>query len=321
MKQRLGIGTFGGTIMMTRREDGSLVPAPAVELTTLIPELAARADIMGHEIANVGSPSVTFSHVRTALEWAASCGADGIVLTHGTDTLEETAFALDLLWDRKVPLVVTGAMRSADALGADGPANLYAAAIGALDPQLAELGVVCIINDEIHLAARVRKTHTFAMQAFYSPGFGPIGRIEEGAVELAWTPTSAAPPPLAVPQEDAWIAVLGAGISDEGQSLRAVVEAGAQGVVIDGVGAGHVSAPAADVVSWALERVPVVVASRTGGGRTGRSTYAYKGAEVDLIERGAVMAGHLTAAKARILLWALAGADREQIRAEFARRG
>ncbi|WP_228489307.1 hypothetical protein [Raineyella fluvialis] len=119
------------------------------------------------------------------------------------------------------------------------------------------------------------------------------------------------------------VVIVGAGIGDSGFGLRAVVDAGAAALVIDGVGAGHVSGVAADVVSELVARVPVVMASRTRGGRTGTRTYAYPGAEMDLIERGVVMAGRLNAAQARLLAWVLVSCDApiETWREQFALRG
>lgn len=324
MKSRVHIGALGGTIAMVRDAHGGLRPAvDAAELMRAVPQLQEHFQVEAQTICNVGSPSIGFAHLRAALAWAhASDSADGLVLTHGTDTLEETAFALDLVWDHRKPLVITGAMRSGDEPGADGPANLLAAVRVAAQSPLAHLGVLAVINDEIHLAARITKTHTFAMNAFSSPFLGPIGRVTEEQVELDMYPATPTLPPLAFPERDAWIALVGAGVGDDGTTIAAVVEAGAAGVVIDGVGGGHVSAAAAAEISNAIAAgIPVVIASRTRAGRTGRCTYAYPGAEVDLMQRGAIMAGRLNAAKARILLWVLARRSHGEIAAQFAARG
>lgn len=324
----VAIGSFGGTIAMARSgESAGLTPeSGADELVAAVPELARLARTVTRQICNVGSPSVRLEDVVAGLQWArerVDAGADGVVFTHGTDTLEETAFLLDLLWDRPVPIVVTGAMRSPDEPGADGPANLLGAVLTALSAHARGRGVLVLMNDQVFTADRVRKTHTFAVDAFRDPWNPPIGRITEGALELDNVPASPRPGPLPLGGIRAAVPIVGTGIGDGGEAFAAVVAAGAGALVIDGVGAGHVSAPAADVVGELAQRVPVVMASRTRGGRTGRTTYAYPGAEVDLINRGVVMAGRLNAAQARLLSWVLlsSGADGEEWRRQFGLRG
>ena len=299
----------------------------AADLIAAIPALAATATLRPATLAALPGASLVSGDVLGALTWARDAvvdGADGAVLVQGTDTLEETAYLLDLFWDRAEPLVVTGAMRSPQRAGSDGPANLLAAVTVAAAPRSRHLGVLTVLNDEIHAAARVCKTHSMALDAFSSPSFGPVGRLVEGLPVYGNRPPRQ--PPLPLPPEsaqDARVALLTAHLDDTGDLLRLVVDADYDGAVIAAFGAGHVTASLAEAVSKATERLPVVFASRTGSGPTARNTYGFVGSESDLISRGAVAAGWLTPVKARLLLWALLrlGCSPGCVEAEFARRG
>ncbi len=325
----VSVGAMGGTIAMRSAAGGRpLEPGlDADALVASVPGLATVAQVRAHSLCNVSSPSVTFEHVLEAAAWAAGevdRGARGVVLTHGSDTLEETAYLLDLLWSRPEPLVVTGAMRGSDKAGADGPANLLAAVVTACEPRLRGTGALVVMADEIHLADRVSKTHATAAGAFASPWGGAVGRVEEGRVVLDLLPAQARSGALAVqPGPPARVALVETGLGDDGDLVRLAVDGGYDGVVVAGSGAGHVSTTAADVLEWAVGRVPVVVASRTGAGRTAVRSYGYPGGEVDLMARGVVMAGALSPRKSRLLLWALigSGSDRAGIEREFAVRG
>jgi L-asparaginase len=320
---------LGGTIAM-RPAVAGLPVSPGLgadELVAAVPGLAEIAQVRAHTVCNVGSPSVTFDHVLEALSWAdaeVAAGARGVVLTHGTDTMEETAYLLDLLWRCPEPLIITGAMRSAEEAGADGPANLLASVVAATCDRLRGIGALVVMDDAIHLADRVTKTHAMSVSTFASPWGAPIGRVQEGRVLLDYLPADERPKPLDVPvSRTQRVALIEASLGCDGELIRLAVEGGFDGVVIAGAGAGHVSATAAEVVSEAVARLPVVVATRTGAGHTAKRTYGYPGAEVDLIQRGVVMAGALSARKARLLLWVLLGgtADRARIATEFALRG
>lgn len=325
--RRIGVASMGGTIVMLQGEAEGLVPTlDAADLVSGVPELRGLVSVVGESISKVGSPSVRFADVIRALEWARGAvddGAVGVVVTHGTDTLEETAFLLDLWWDRPAPLVVTGAMRSPEESGADGPANLLAAVLTAIAEASRDRGVLVVMNDEVFAASAVTKTRSFGVDAFTSP-VGVLGRVCELQVEYALDLARPRPEPLPVPTGAAWVPIVPTPLGEDERTLDAVMGAGPDGIVLEGVGAGHVPESTVPAVVRAVERVPVVMASRTRRGRTGRTTYGYPGAEIDLIQRGVLMSGHLNATQSRLLLWALlaSGAtDRARIEAEFARRG
>lgn len=329
----IAIGALGGTIASTSgaARGGEVVPTlSADDLTAAVPALAAVADLRAATLATLPSPSLDEPTVLQALAWARAAvdagadGADGVVITQGTDTLEESAHLLDLFWDREEPLVVTGAMRSPDAPGADGPANLLTAVRCAAEPASAGRGVLVAFDDEVHEARWVAKTDSISTGAFRSPVFGPIGRYVEGEVLFGVAPRRVAPlAGLPVAGCDPRVPLVTTYLGDDGLVLRALRGAGIDGVVVAGFGAGHVSPTMAEAMGELAATVPVVFASRTGSGPTGRAMYGYPGSEIDLVARGAIGAGWLAPVKARLLLWALAatGATRDEVNASFVERG
>ncbi|MDQ4086344.1 MAG: asparaginase [Actinomycetota bacterium] len=324
----VAVGSLGGTITMTSTpgRTGVTPTADADDLVATVPGLSEVAEVRAETLLSAPGASLTFEDLLRCLVWAREAvdsGAAGVVLVQGTDTLEESAFLLDLFWDRPNPLVLTGAMRPPQQAGADGPANLLAAVRLAAAPLARDTGVLVTLNDEVHAASRVRKTDTSALHAFVSPGWGPVGRVVEGRVVLPGHVLR--PRPLPVPDRDRGIrvALLESCLDDRGELISLVATSGFQGVVLAALGAGHVSQPAAEAVSGAVPQMPVVVSSRTGAGRTLTGTYGFPGSESDLRSRGAVLSGWLDARKARLLLWAVLtlGYDDRAIRQEFQRRG
>lgn len=325
-QSRVAIGSLGGTITMTSESSAGVTPTlEAADLVAAVPALAAVASLETRTLAVLPGASLRHDDCLAALAWARTAvdeGAAGVVLVQGTDTLEETAFLFDLHWDRDEPLVVTGAMRAPQRAGSDGPANLLAAVVTAAAPESRGLGVLVVMNDEIHAATRVVKADSMAVDAFRSPVFGVLGRLVEGApvygnrparVRALDAPTGASPR----------VALLATHLGDDGELLRQAVTAGFDGVVIAALGVGHVPAAVAEEVAAAAPRVPVVFASRTGGGTTARSTYGFVGSESDLLARGAISAGWLTPVKARQLLWSLLaqGLGHEDVVRQFVVRG
>ncbi|BDG71935.1 asparaginase [Roseomonas fluvialis] len=303
--KRLLMLSLGGTITMVPSAGGGIAPKlGAAELVASVPELATVATIEAESAARLPSPSLTptiLVEVARRIEAAFADGVDGAVVIQGTDTIEESAFILDALVGGDKPVVMTGAMRGADAPGADGPANLLAAARVAVSDAARGLGALAVLNYDIHAARFVQKTHTTLPSAFASPLVGPIGAVAEGrpriharVQRLPVLPAADGPP--------APIALITWAMGDDGRMLAALPGLGYAGAVIAGMGAGHVPADAADAVGTLAARVPVVLASRSAAGPVFTSTYGYAGGEIDLMGRGLVSAGMLTALKARLLL-------------------
>jgi L-asparaginase len=328
-RPRVAVGTLGGTIAMSSDTRTHVTPRlSAHELVAAVPGLESIASVEPKTLSNLPSASLTCDELLGALRWArqmVDAGASGVVLVQGTDTLEESAFLLDLYWDRTNPLVLTGAMRPPQRAGSDGPANLLASIATAADPVSEELGVLVVMNDEIHAAARVSKQDAMSVNAFRSPAFGPLGRLVEDRPTYATRQERRRLLPIPEPTErpDPRVALLATHLGDGGELLDLVVDHGYDAVVLAAFGAGHVSAATAEAVSRATERMPVVFASRTGAGTTAQSMYGFPGSETDLVRRGAIAAGWLPPVKARLLLWALirSGSSREQLRSEFGVRG
>ncbi len=305
MLPRLLMLSLGGTITMVPQDGGGIAPRlGAAELVASVPALAGIARIEAESPARLPSPSLTPEHlvsVAARISQAFAEGTDGAVVIQGTDTIEESAFLLDLLVPGDRPVVMTGAMRGADAPGADGPANLLAAARVAVSETARGLGTLAVLNYDIHAARFVQKTHTTLPSAFASPLVGPIGVVAEGRprlharVDRLPVLDAAAGPP-------APIALVTWAMGDDGRMLAALPGLGYAGAVIAGMGAGHVPAMAAEAVGALAARMPVVLASRSAAGPVFTETYGYPGGEIDLVARGAIPAGLLGALKARLLL-------------------
>src|SRR5690606_17020411 len=229
-----------------------------------------------------------------------AAGADGVVVTQGTDTVEETAFVLDLVLPGPAPVVVTGAMRPPGAAGADGPANLLAAVQVAADPAARGLGVLAVFDDQVHAAARVRKSRASGPGAFTSPDTGPLGWVAEGELHVLARPASSitVPPVEAAALAAVRVAIATVPLGDDGGLLAAVGGLGYDGVVIEAMGAGHGPPHLVAPLTALAAEIPVVLASRTGAGLIHTATYGFPGAAPDLVAAGLIPAGWHDARKA-----------------------
>lgn len=324
---RIGIVACGGTIASTVVDGVATPRLRAADLTEAVPALTDLAEIVAVDLMSKASPDTTLEDalllLTTLRELIAAEELDGVVVTHGTDTLEEVAFALDLLWEDDTALVVTGAMRNPSLPGPDGAANLASAVATAASPTARGLGALVVANDEIHAARFVRKTHTSSTATFASPSLGPLGTVTELRPSI---PLRVARGPLLRPPVAALpapgVPILTASIGDDDLVLRSVVAAAVPGIVLAGFGGGHLSRQLATSPAFeeALGSVPVVLSSRSGAGSLLRATYGgFAGSETELLRRGVIGAGHLDAPKARVLLTLLlaAGASHDEVRAAF----
>lgn len=305
MRKKAKIIGLGGTIASgAQRESGGVVPSlTAADLIGAVPGLTGLADIAAQNFANVPSTEIGLPlllRLADEIRGLERDGFAGVVITQGTDTIEETAHVLDMLLDCAFPVIVTGAMRNPTLPGADGPANLLAAVACAISPACRDQGVLVVSDDTIHAAAWVQKRDSAATGAFWSPA--PLGWMAEG--EPAIRAKLPRRPALDLPRDPArpWVPIAKPALWDDVRGIRALVEAGAEGLVLDLSGGGHVAASLVDCVAEAAARIPVVFASRTRGGRVLRRTYGQPGAEIDLIARGCVPGGDLDALKARLTL-------------------
>ena len=270
-----------------------------------VPGLSELADVRGEQLANVGSQDMTFAimmalarRINTLL---AAGAVDGVVVTHGTDTMEETAHFLNLTVKSARPVVLTGAMRPATAVSADGPLNLYNAVAVAADPQAADRGVMVVMNDRVHGAHSLTKTDTTAVETFLSPINGLIGTVVYGKIQYFRMPfrrhTHKSEFSLdgvaALPRVD----ILYACADMPADLVDASVERGAKGIVIAGDGNGNMNAATVERAARAAEKGVVIVrSSRLPSGKIGRNM------EIDDDRLGFVVSDELNPPKARILL-------------------
>jgi L-asparaginase len=311
-KRRISLITLGGTISMTPTEAGVVPKLSADDLLARVPGLGdVGVKLSAQSFRGVAGSAVTFADLAELAELITAQieeGADGIVVTQGTDTIEETAFFLDMTVGCDIPIVVTGAMRAASHAGADGPANLLAAIQVAASDEAAGQGVLVVFCDEIHAARLVRKTHTTSPATFVSGGFGPLGVVVEGKPRLLRATERVPNVPIGPKLAKRKVAVIPMGLGDDGELLRRA-SGGFAGLVIAAMGVGHVPDAVLPTLFEQVKSVPVVLASRTGSGPVLRWTYGFPGSERDLREHGLIGAGFLDPYKARILLQLLVAAD------------
>ena len=322
VRPTIALLTTGGTIAMTATASGGgNLTQTAADLAAAAPGLSDVAELTTEAVLAKPSSSFTLGDmgaIAAAANQAAE-SADGVVITHGTDTLEETAFALALLTRTETPIVLTAAMRRPDQPGADGPANLLAAVRVAASPAARGLGVLVAIDDEIHAGPLVRKSHSFRTHAFSSAPFGPIGWVAEGRVRIALAPRWSLPH-LKYSGGSPVVPILEAGPGLEASVVEALADV-ADGLVVALSGAGHVAAGCVGALADLAARKPVVFASRTGAGETLRASYGFGGGEMELLARGLIGAGPLDGRKARVLLQLLLAQGRavDAVREAFER--
>lgn len=304
---------------------GGVVPAlDARQLVEAVPGLAdSGIAVEAESFRQVPGASLDFddlSDLANAITDNLEAGACGVVVTQGTDTIEETSFLLDLVHEQPGPVVVTGAMRNPTLAGADGPANLLAAIQTAASPDARELGCLVVFADQIHSARYVRKSHSTGIGTFVSPNVGPLGLVVEGVPRLLTRvdpPLGLMPPAPGPPLRVALVTVT---LGDDGTLLTGVDER-FQGLVVAAFGVGHVPQAMVPALAGLAERMPVVLASRTGSGPVLSRTYGFPGSEQDLLGRGLISAGFLDPYKARILLHVLLAneVDRKGVEEAFRR--
>jgi L-asparaginase len=302
--------SLGGTIASTNKSGGSGVK-PSLsgeELVKKVRGLKEIADVETISFRLKPSADLTFSDLASASTKIAQIldtDIDGVVVTQGTDTIEETSFFFDLVINSNKPVVVTGSMRNPASVSPDGDLNLLEAVLVASSPKSRELGTLVVMNSEIHLAPFVQKTNTQNVSTFKSPSLGPIGWISEGKVRLMLRPAYKRMYLPSSNGKEPVIPIVKSVLGDDGIVLKALRKVGIQGLVIEATGGGHVSSPVADFVQEYGKSIPIILCSRTGSGEVLTQTYSFKGSEIDLINKGAIPAGIFNSLKARILLYLL----------------
>ncbi len=336
--KHITILTTGGTIAMTHTDAaGGAVPLlTGADFSSALPR--DLAEIRAEEFSNLPSAHFTMDHLwnlsRRVAALVARDDVDGVVVTHGTDVLDESAYLCDIAIDTRKPIVFTGAMRAASDPGYEGIANLIAALQTAASDDARDCGALVVFNDEIHAARDVTKTHTTALETFLSPEFGAIGRVYANApchferseksggqseisrsarndtngVVIARKPTRREFIPATRLEPNVTLLKLAVGMSD-GLLEYLVDVVGARGVVLETLGGGRVPPWWLPTIERAVKNgVAIVITSRVGAGRT-LDRYGYAGAHRDLVQAGCWFADGLNGQKARIKLMAALGTD------------
>ncbi len=308
MKKKILLILTGGTISMKSVGNMGVVPSSELaDFLTQFPQLNSVANVEVMDHLNIPSPYMTPQMMfgLAKLIDTKILAYDGIVVTHGTDTLEESAFLADLLLTTRKPVVFTAAMRSGGDLGLDGPRNIIGSVRVASHPESFDKGVLVVMNDEVHTARDVVKSDSGKVDAFTSPGLGPLGIVDPDTVvyhraslyrESVWTE-----------EIDHRVDLIKAVSGLDGKFIECSIESGSRGIVIEAFGRGNLPKEVLPYLRKALvQDIVVVIASRTHTGRV-LPEYGYDGGGKNLQDMGAILAGDLQGVKVRLKLMALFG--------------
>ncbi|PIE51766.1 L-asparaginase [Candidatus Fermentibacteria bacterium] len=310
--RRILLLSTGGTIEMVPGEKG-FTPGAVSAMDTSVLSSIKDVTIVEERFCNLPSPHldpVQMAEITGRLMQIEKTGEfEGVVVTHGTDTLEETAFMVDIFLKGTLPVVFTAAMRSSGELGVDGPRNILSA-VRVACTETKNLGVTVVLNDEIHAAGRVTKTCTSNVSSFASPGYGPLGFVDDDKVIYHRLPIWRLGLPFTcckpVLEEKVGLVRTAAGFG--GKLIDHLTDSGYRGIVVEAFGRGNVHPETADAIERAISRsVVVAVCSRCYMGRV-LGVYGYEGGGADLFSKGAVSAGDMAGNKIRIMLMACLGA-------------
>lgn len=323
---KISLITTGGTIASRRdpMSDQVLAGVSGEELRASLHDSLEGIELALDEWCNIGSfcfdLPLAFSLARRINEHLADQSCDGVVVTHGTDTMEESAYMADLLLTSDKPVVFTGAQRNADAPDTDGPRNIADAVRLAASPKAVGLGAMVLFEQEFHAARDVTKTHASRVDTFASGEHGKLGEVDGETISLHRRPVLRRPYNAARIEPDVELVKLVMGSGD--RYLRFAVDNGAKAIVLEAFGRGNATPDIAKTVSHAVSnRVPVIVTSRCARGRV-KPIYGNGGGK-DLHRSGGIFAGDLSGPKARILASVLLGLglDSEAMRREFEYHG
>lgn len=305
-KKKVAIVFTGGTISMTVDEKiGAAIPSLSGEqIMSMVTNIDKVADIEVFNFDEIPGPHMTPEKMLNLRNYIndiiAKDEVSGVVVTHGTDSLEETAYFLDLTLDTPKPVIVTGAMRSSDELGYDGPSNLAAAVCTAISDEAYNKGVLVVLSNEVLLASEATKTNTLTLNTFKSLTCGPLGIIDCDMLVLSRDIVDRQT--ILVDKVESDVALIKAGVGMDDSFIKFAADKGCKGIVLEAMGRGNIPPEMLKGVEYARSKdIPVVIASRCHSGRVFDS-YGYLGSGRDLRNLGCIFAGDLPGQKARIKL-------------------
>ncbi|QGU95263.1 asparaginase [Clostridium bovifaecis] len=308
----------GGTISMKvdPRIHAAVPKLSGEEIMAMVTGIERHAEIECLTFSNLPGPHITPEKMMELSIYVQKVlmreDIDGVVVTHGTDTLEETAYLLDLTIKNEKPVIVTGSMRNSSELGYDGPANLSASICTAISEGAKGRGVMVCLNDELNCASEVTKTHSMKLDTFQSPEFGPIGIIDNNQVLFYRNIIDKIYIPTVKIETRVDLIKCTAGI--DSKMINFLVESGSKGIVIEALGRGNVPPEMVPGIRNAIEKgVIVVIVSRCFRGRV-LDTYGYEGGGRILREMGAIFGDTLPGQKARIKLMLALGKTSNQLK-------
>lgn len=304
MKSILLIHTGGTISMQIQLDTGAVIPTENNPITFEAEKLKQYANILEIEAFNLPSPHITPKEMlvlkQLIEQYIGEHSIEGVVITHGTDTLEETAYFLDLTIDTSIPIVLTGAMRSSNEIGSDGLYNLVCAVQVACSDDAKDKGVLVVLNDEIHTAENVTKTHASNVSTFQSPQYGPIGFISKSIVHFHHSPNHRTVLPIQNISKRVALFKVYAGM--EPNLLEAAIQLGYEGIVLEGLGQGNVPPSLVPTIEDILKKdIPIILVSRCFNG-IAQDVYGYAGGGKSLKEQGVMFAYGLNGQKARLAL-------------------
>ncbi|GAB3791775.1 asparaginase [Virgibacillus kimchii] len=288
--------------MLENKRTGEVTTTNTHPLTELSYYLQAYAYVDEKVLFTLPSPHITPVHMlELAKETENSLSQyDGIVITHGTDTLEETAYFLDLVIETEKPIILTGAMRSSNEIGSDALYNLISSLRVAVEKEASNKGVLVVMNDEIHTAKNVTKTSTSNVATFQSPQYGPIGIVTKDAILFHHTVLTRYTYPVKEISKTVYLLKAYAGM--EASIIQAINQSSPDGLVIEALGQGNLPREVTEVLGDMIRRhIPVIIVSRCYQGIV-QPTYSYKGGGSDLQSMGMILANGLNGPKARLKL-------------------
>lgn len=305
-KKKVAIVFTGGTISMTVDDKiGAAIPTLSGEqIMSMVTNIDKVADVEVFNFDEIPGPHMTPERIMELKHYINNLlikdDIDGVVITHGTDSLEETAYFLDLTITSDKPVIVTGAMRSSSELGYDGPSNLSAAVCTAISKDAIGKGVLIVLNNEVLLASEATKTSTLSLDTFQSISGGPLGIIDCNELVLYKHSTKRSIIDTDIVKSK--IALIKSGIGMDEEFIKFATDSGCHGIVIEAMGRGNIPPNMYEGVKYARENnIPVVIVSRCHCGRVFDS-YGYLGSGKDLRNLGCIFGGDLPGQKARIKL-------------------